>query len=260
MSPRPPARFGPAAALLAALVCWGVACEALAAKPFETWAAIVVAGDWRANTKQNTEAFDNARRDVAKALVDHGFERADVLEFSLRPPKPTEQAGALPTAKEAIGAFMTKAREKTGGCLFYVSSHGDEKGVVFGPNLVMTPAMLARVLDEGCPGRPAVAVVSACFSGVFVKPLAAANRLVLTAARPDRSSFGCGVNDRHPWFDDCVLESFGQAKDFPDLGRRAQACVATREKKQKASPPSEPQLSVGADFPLLAPGFAPATP
>ena len=236
------------------------ASPALAAKPFGNWAAVVVAGDWRANLKQDTAAFDNARRDVARALVDHGFERDGVLEFSLRPPKASETAGTLPTAKEAIAAFLDKARQRPAGCLFYVSSHGDEKGVVFGPNLVMTPAMLARVMDEGCPGRPSVVVVSACFSGVFVKPLAAANRLVLTAARRDRSSFGCGVNDRHPWFDDCVLESFGKAEDFPDLGRRAQACVSAREIKQKASPASEPQLSVGADFPLLAPGFAAQTP
>ena len=30
--------------------------------------------------------------------------------------------------------------------------------------------------------------------------------MVLTAARPDRTSFGCGEADKYPYFDDCFLQ------------------------------------------------------
>ena len=39
------------------------------ANGFETWAAIVVAGDFRAHSGAPSEVFDNGRRDIAKALV-----------------------------------------------------------------------------------------------------------------------------------------------------------------------------------------------
>ena len=61
-------------------------------------------------------------------------------------------------------------------------------------------------------------IISACFSGVFVPALAGPNRMVLTAARPDRSSFGCGEADKYPYFDQCVLESMPHAADFAALG------------------------------------------
>ncbi len=79
-------------------------------------------------------------------------------------------------------------------------------------------------------------VISACYSGVFVPILAGSNRMVLTAARPDRTSFGCGEADRYPYFDQCVLESMPAAPDFAALGRAAQRCVATREQAETADP------------------------
>ena len=84
------------------------------------------------------------------------------------------------------------------------------------------------------------------------RTLAAPNRLIVTAARPDRSSFGCGEGDRYPFFDACVLEAWPGAADFLALGRTVQACVARREREQRLSPPSEPQISAGARIrPLL---------
>ena len=70
-------------------------------------------------------------------------------------------------------------------------------------------------------------------------------RLVLFAAWPDRSSFGCGEADKYPYFDQCVLETLPQVGDFATLGTRVQTCVATRETKEGMKPPSEPQLFIG---------------
>jgi hypothetical protein len=103
-----------------------------------------------------------------------------------------------------------------------------------------------------------VVIISACFSGVFVPALATPNRMVLTAARPDRSSFGCGEADKYPYFDDCFLQSMQASRDFPTLARSVQACVAAREVKEGMKPPSEPQVWVGPQIRPLLPlyGFA----
>jgi hypothetical protein len=52
---------------------------------FSDWAAIVVAGDWHAHSGGPTEAFDNARRDVAAQLPAMGFSPANIRQFSTRP-------------------------------------------------------------------------------------------------------------------------------------------------------------------------------
>ncbi len=69
--------------------------------------------------------------------------------------------------------------------------------------------------------------------------------MILTAARRDRTSFGCGESDRYPFFDDCFLSSAPQAKDFLALGAAVKTCVAAKEAQLGATPPSEPQLWVG---------------
>jgi hypothetical protein len=91
---------------------------------------------------------------------------------------------------------------------------------------------------------------------VFVPALAGPNRMVLTAARPDRSSFGCGEADKYPYFDQCVLESLPNSSDFASLGRTVQGCVAAREIKEGMKPPSEPQLYIGAGIKPLLPLLA----
>ena len=52
-----------------------------------------------------------------------------------------------------------------------------------------------------CQARPTVVVISACYSGIFVDGLAAPNRMIMTAARRDRSSFGCSEDATYPYFD-----------------------------------------------------------
>jgi hypothetical protein len=220
------------------------------ASPFADWAAIVVAGDAHAHSGGPSEAFDNARRDVARALISAGFQPQNLREFSTQPRryKPAPGKSDIDGLYDALRALADRAQE---GCLVYFTSHGAPEGVVVDDRL-LAPGVLGAMLDQTCGKRPTVVIISACFSGVFVPELAEPNRMVLTAARPDRSSFGCGEADRYPYFDDCFLHEFPAAHDFPALGRAVQGCVARRERETGAQPPSEPQLSVGAALrPLL---------
>jgi Peptidase C13 family len=92
-----------------------------------------------------------------------------------------------------------------------------------------------------------VIVVSACFSGSFIDDIAAPDRLVITAAREDRSSFGCR--------DGAIWTEFGQS--FFDLAlradpdpRRAFAMAAedvARKEQADGLTQSLPQISEGAE-------------
>src|SRR3546814_18531152 len=88
--------------------------------------------------------------------------------------------------------------------LLYLTMHGTEDhelAVTFPPLLEewITPPQLRAVLDDaGIRNR--VVVISACYSGGFLPDLRDARTLVITAARADRASFGCGNESAATWF------------------------------------------------------------
>lgn len=234
--------------------------SAQAASPFQNWAAVVVAGDWHAHSGGPSEAFDNARRDVSRELERIGFEPANVRQFSVRPERYHDTAALKSAPKVIYDTLVDLTAKAQGGCLIYFSSHGAPTGVVVDQS-ILPPGLLAAMLDRTCGERPTVVVISACFSGAFVPDLATGNRMVLTAARRDRTSFGCGETDRYPYFDDCFLQVSPHARDFPSLATQVQSCVANREIKEGMKPPSEPQVFIGPQLRPILPLYAfPAPP
>lgn len=220
--------------------------------PFANWAAVFVSGDWHAHSGGPTEAFDNARRDAAVAFEKAGFTPANTLQFSVRPERyPAAHPGpsTLPAIETGLTALAAKA---TTGCLAYFTSHGAPPGVLIGERIV-SPARLAGLIDKACGKRPTVVIVSACYSGVFLPALSGPNRMVMTAARRDRSSFGCTESDRYPYYDACILQSLPQSTDFGDLARKARACIDAREHAEGLTPPSEPQVEVGGALRAMIP-------
>lgn len=219
--------------------------------PFNNWASIVVAGDWRAHDGGPTEAFDNARRDVAATLVGLGFRPEAMTQLSTRPELYADTAPERLTAQSMIDALRAATARAPAGCLVYYTSHGSPEGAVLdvmGKMYMISPSEMAALLDEACPNRPTIVIISACFSGVFVPWLEGPQRMVITAARKDRSSFGCSSEDKYPFFDACFLESVGTVRNFPALAPAIQSCVAGREVRMEMSPPSEPQVAI--DGPL----------
>lgn len=242
-------------AFLAALLWSAAAGEAQAASAFSDWSAVVVAGDWRAHDGGPSEGFDNARRDVSAALVRVGFPAQNLRQFSVRPERYKDtkpQKSELDGIYAALDGLSAQAR---GGCMFYITSHGSPQGATLDRDL-LRPGTLADMLDRTCGARPTVVVISACFSGVFVPVLARSNRMVVTAARPDRTSFGCGQDIKYPYFDDCFLSSMPAAKDFGSLAGAVRECVRARETAERLTPPSEPQIWVGPQLRPMLPFYA----
>lgn len=242
------------AVALAALLAGGV--SSAVAGPFSNWAAVVVSGDFHAaHTNNPTETFDNARRDVAAELIRKGFSADNVRQFSVRPELYPDTKPGKADLEPIYQGLKSLAQQATGGCLVYFSSHGSPQGVVLNGE-ILPPALMDELVSSACGERPAIVVISACFSGVFIPALADPNRMILTAARPDRSSFGCSESDKYPYFDTCMLKVLPAAHDFVAVSSQVQACVAQKEQETGMRPASEPQVYIGAALRPILPLMA----
>ncbi len=234
-------------------------------KPFTDWAAIIIAGDWHAHSGAPSMVFDNARRALARKFIAMGFEPANIRQFSAAAhdfPYDNVQQSAESPITQGLSEVTARAR---GGCLLYFTSHGTQEGLVIGERVV-GPAPLAAKINQFCGDRPTVVIVSACFSGVFVPMLQGPHRIVFTAARWDRTSFGCGEENQYTFFDNCMLTGLDQAGSFPVLADKVKACVSAREfamneEETKAAAtkgpvqpalPSEPQFVMDTSMAGLA--------
>jgi hypothetical protein len=82
-----------------------------------------------------------------------------------------------------------------------------------------------------------VIVVSACYSGGFIPPLQDAHTLVITAARPDRRSFGCADENDFTYFGRAFFkEALPKSHSFQDAFRAAEALVGEWEAKHTSGP------------------------
>ena len=239
-----------AIAALAAVI--GLVSPSVAASGFSDWAAIVVAADYRAHSGADSEVFDNARRDISAELVHLGFSSGNVMQFSVRPERYPADQPRHSDGQTIATSLWDLSNRTSGGCFAYFTSHGNTDGISLGDD-VLSPKKMNQIISNACGDRPTVVIVSACFSGVFVPVLAAPNRMVFTAARPDRTSFGCGETFRYTFFDDCMVQDLPASGDFPDLTKNVTACVSAKEKKEKIRYPSDPQVSIGASVAALLP-------
>ncbi len=133
--------------------------------------------------------------------------------------------------------------------LLYVTSHGSEDHTLL---VDMDPLPLDQIGAQDLAGILSrhhfpwkVLVINACYSGGFVPPLRGQGTLVLTAARSDRSSFGCGSESDITYFGRAWLEdALNHTDNFVDAFKRASREIAKWEEQDKLLP-SEPQIDIG---------------
>ncbi len=136
--------------------------------------------------------------------------------------------------------------------MLFVTTHGSE-GVLSVdfpgfPLDNLTPQMLRDILDRtGIKNR--ILVISACYSGSFIPKLEGPDTLILTAARADRVSFGCSNERDWTYFGDALFNhALRETTSLTAAFERAKALVAEWETREKMAPPSEPQISIGANM------------
>lgn len=236
--PRLPPRLLAAICLVLALVASGAVPGAAAA---ERWQAVLVAGD----TAQ--PVFDNAVRAVNLWLAEHGVAEPDIHRLSASA-GPNDPAVEPATLAQVLGRIVGLRARPGEGCFVFVTSHGGRgQGIYLSRNdEILRPDALARALAAGCAAVPTVVVISGCYSGSFAKrAMTAPNRIVLTAARADRSSFGCTADRTYTVFDACLLGALPHAATWRAVFDETKDCVQRRE-RQDGETPSLPQAWFGA--------------
>jgi hypothetical protein len=152
----------------------------------------------------------------------------------------------LGRALERVGKAMNADEDLL---VLYVSAHGerDHRLSAWQPPLelaALTPTSLARMLhDSGIKWR--VIVVSACYSGGFVEPLRDDNTIVITAAAPDRASFGCEAGRDFTYFGQAFFrDALARTPSFTEAFEIARQLVTQQEAAERL-PASMPQIAVG---------------
>ncbi|MFC4158822.1 C13 family peptidase [Chitinimonas lacunae] len=133
--------------------------------------------------------------------------------------------------------------------LVFLTSHGSDsfEFLLQQPPLELapiTPAWLADSLNRAGI-RQRMVIVSACYAGGYIPPLATTDTLLITAADASHNSFGCA--------DDAELTWFGQALLKNALERQTTLEAAFYQAREQVRqwesaenyPPSNPQIFIG---------------
>ena len=131
----------------------------------------------------------------------------------------------------------------------FLTSHGSEDLFALqfaeaGTTDLSAAEFRAMLEDSGI--GPAVIVVSACFSGSFIDDIAAPDRLVITAARGDRTSFGCRDGAEWTEFGESFFDKALRADPDPRRAFLVAAEDVARKEAADGLTPSLPQISEGA--------------
>ena len=223
-------------------------------KPGVTDIYIIGVAGWASEDVFGNE-LAGALRVLGKALplsgavrLINGAETAKTIPLASRP--------NFAAAVRAVAGVMDRDEDVL---IIFLTSHGVKEG--FGlqlPALLVrfSPQELAAILKKaGIKNR--VVIVSACFSGTFVKPLANENTIVLTASDANSPSFGCANGREWTYFGDALFNhSLKPGTDFQHAYPSAQKLIEDWEKRDKLAP-SNPQAHFGPALESkLAPLFA----
>jgi hypothetical protein len=240
------------AAVLLAMLALAACAPRQAAAPVagiqQRWVAVLVAGDG------SLPVFDNATGKMMALLEASGTPEQDIHRLSVAPDvlaQPKVQVASRARVLEAVAALRPGPGQ---ACLVFLTSHGAHgPGLYLAPRReFLSPVDLDAALSAGCGSAPTVAIVSACYTGDFAAaPMAAPNRIILTAARADRPSFGCGAGRELAFYDSCLLAGLAASPgNWASLVGKTDDCVAKLEASDHERP-SDPQSTIGASVAAL---------
>ena len=208
------------------------------------WKVVLMAAD-QGNQAAWIPAFDNARQKLLSFFESRGVPATNIRQLSLKPQ--FQNQSVWPTTSQNFSHVVQNlnAHGNNDACLIHMTSHGSRDGFNIGSSR-LSPGELGAALDAGCGDRPTVVLISACFSGLYVldsSGLKKPNRVILTAASSDRTSFGCSAEHQYTYWDSCLIENLPRSGKFRDLATNIQACIASKE--AGVSTPSLPQTFIG---------------
>jgi tetratricopeptide (TPR) repeat protein len=187
--------------------------------------------------------FESEAKKAAKIAAD-GFGSSSVTVHANTKRSGDVNAATVATALKSAAESLDPEHD----VLFVIlTSHGDQSGLEVkagGHEETLSPLALVKALDDA-PAHYRVIIISACYSGVFVRPLADSNTLVITAADADHSSFGCRNGNDWTYFGNAFFNTaLRHTSDLRAAFAEASAVVRKRERRKHLTP-SNPQMSGG---------------
>lgn len=162
-------------------------------------------------------------------------------------PVPNGSPANLQTALAAVAGLMDPKEDVL---LLYTTSHGAPKvGLVYkdGENGYgfIAPKSLATTLDSlGIRNR--MVMISACYSGIFIPDLVNDDTVLITAASPVTTSFGCAPANDWTFFGDALINNAFRAPDRLDDAMGQALSLIGNWERMRGLPSSSPQFFVGA--------------
>jgi Peptidase C13 family len=234
-------RFAAWLGIIALVLLLGRPAPAAAVKPSAGWQAVLAAGD------SAQPVFDNAVDTIARRLAAHGVPTTNIHRLSAS--NPSRSPAAEPSSGDRLLTRIAGLPARPGQrCLVFITSHGrQDEGVWLAHDReYLEPGELAQALSGGCARVPTVVVVSACYSGAFAAgTMRAPNRIILTAARRDRPSFGCQTDRTYTFFDECLIDALQRSPTWRAAFADTSVCVDRMEQRLGALP-SQPQAFFGS--------------
>lgn len=165
---------------------------------------------------------------------DFGTQGRSVVLINSRNTVSEEPMATLTSIRESLTAISSRMDKENDILFLFLTSHGSKDHELTlaqnGMELRNFEAKeLGKLLAESGI-RWKVVVVSACYAGGFIAPLKDEHTMVITAARHDRTSFGCSDDNDFTYFGKAFFQqSLPKSTSFSDAFNRAKTLVATWE-------------------------------
>jgi Peptidase C13 family len=199
------------------------------------------------------------RQDVLLAAKAVQSMDAQAIVFKLANPVAGQEADLPYATRENVEQIideLSRLARPQDKIVLLLSTHGNKEILAINAGNqdygVVNTADLQKWLRK-LNDKPVVLALSACYSGSFIASLKNTNRIILTAADKDHSSFGCNYQSTNTFF---VEETFGTSFDLKksllEVFESAKTNIDRKEKRMGLSPASNPQIEVGAALKKLA--------
>src|SRR5262245_29731782 len=189
------------------------------------------------------DVFRSEATGAAKVVADRFGTGPTMVQYN-------SKKGGGATIEGLAMSLQTAARhmDAENDILFLIlTSHGSRDGLAVKAGRLeqtLTPSHLAEMLAR-TGMRHRVVVISACYSGIFIPPLANPDTLVITAADADHPSCGCEHKAKWTYFGNAFFNvALRHADSLKDAFVVARALVKKRELREHFEP-SNPQMSGG---------------
>lgn len=153
--------------------------------------------------------------------------------------------------RQEIFSMADAAQDGRDVVVVMLTSHGSPdvmavKTSANGPVSALSADGLATFLAPLADDRQ-ILILQSCFSGSLIDELRSPNRIIMTAAAADRSSFGCNPDSDNTWFIKSLNRAMSMGGSWQHIFARTQALVA-QDEAAIGVPASNPQSYVGSNM------------